>query len=347
MANSETYHIIGGGLAGTILALTCLEQNVPFLLINRTDPKCSSRVAAGMWNPVTFKKCNLSWETVAQVDKLQQFYSYWQSTLQANFYHPLPSKKLVPNAEYYNNWSVRSSAKPYNQFLGNISSVNPNEYPTLRSKESAMVAEVHDAGYVDAPTFLDAAHAFLHGRGLYKEEQFDVKSDTANAQKIIFAEGFALKNNPYFNYLPLNGTHGDILTIQTNVKSESIFNFGKFLLPLGNGTFRYGSTYNWEIKQSDVSMEGRSELVDHWAKHFDVPFEIVEQKAGIRPTVKDRLPLVGKHPEHSNMYCFNGLGTKGVMIAPWLAENFVKSLEGKEELNQEVNIDRFASLWKK
>jgi glycine/D-amino acid oxidase-like deaminating enzyme len=347
MPNKAGVTIVGGGLAGTVLALTCFEKQLRFKLVDKPAANSSSRVAAGMWNPVTFKKCNLSWQAVAQIEKLHEFYSAWEKKLKVSFFHPMRSEKLVPNAEYYNNWSARSSAAPYNRFLGNIHSADRNQYPILKGADSATLAQVMQAGYLDVPVFIDAAHDFLRKEGLYEEEQYNSTEALKTKNKVIFAEGFALKSNDFFNYLPLNGTHGDILTIKADIKSNSIFNFGKFLLPLKDGIFRYGSTYNWTLKTSDVSEEGKQELVEHWAKHFDASFDIIEQKAGIRPTVKDRIPLVGKHPEHHHLYCFNGLGTKGVMIAPWLADNFVQSLMGLAELNKEVNIDRFEALWKK
>lgn len=347
MANSERVQIVGGGLAGTVVALTCWEHNVPFILHDSTNPKSSSRVAAGMWNPVTFKRCNLSWEAVAQIEKLKSFYASWESKLDASFFHPMPSEKLVPNAEYFNNWTARSSAEPYQQFLGEITSASTKNYPILKKVEAADVASVKEAGYLNVPAFLDAAHEYLKAEGLFSNQKFSLADAEASEHKVVFAEGFQLKNNRYFNYLPLNGTHGDILTISANIKSRSIFNFGKFLLPLKNGSFRFGSTYNWSLKDSEISVEGREELEEHWEKHFSEPFEILDQKAGIRPTVKDRLPLVGKHPQRHDFYCFNGLGTKGVMIAPWLAENFILHLKGEAELNKEANIDRFESLWKK
>tara|TARA_R110001592_G_scaffold325782_6_gene606406 strand:- start:42596 stop:43639 length:1044 start_codon:yes stop_codon:yes gene_type:complete len=347
MPETDNFLIVGGGLAGTVLALSCLEKNIDFQLWDVPVPNSSSRVAAGMWNPVTFKKCNLSWEAVPQIEKLHAFYTFWEKRLASNFFHPMESEKLVPNAEYYNNWSARSSAQPYSQFLGELEPASINSYPILLNNENATVAKVMQAGYLDVPIFLDAAHGYLKSKDLYQVKEFVYSEALKTTHKVIFAEGFGLKNNPYFNYLPLNGTHGDILTIKANINSQRIFNFGKFLLPLSDGLFRYGSTYNWAKKDSEISEEGREELIEHWNKHFSDSFEIVEQKAGLRPTVKDRVPLVGKHPEYHHLYCFNGLGTKGVMIAPWLAQNFVESILEQNTLNKAVNIDRFEALWKK
>jgi hypothetical protein len=46
----------------------------------------------------------------------------------------------------------------------------------------------------------------------------------------------------------------------------------------------------------------------------------MEHFAGVRPTVKDRRPLVGTHAEYSAIHILNGLGTRGVMLGPSMAK---------------------------
>lgn len=70
-------------------------------------------------------------------------------------------------------------------------------------------------------------------------------------------------------------------------------------------------------------------------------FELISQEAGIRPTVSDRRPLVGAHPEYNNIYIINGLGSRGVMIAPYVAEQLYQFIEAKEPLEAAISIDRF------
>jgi hypothetical protein len=66
-----------------------------------------------------------------------------------------------------------------------------------------------------------------------------------------------------------------------------------------------------------------------------------EHIAGIRPTVKDRRPLVGKHPKYPNLTVLNGLGTRGVMIAPTVAKALYDHLEKGIALDKEISIARF------
>jgi glycine/D-amino acid oxidase-like deaminating enzyme len=61
----------------------------------------------------------------------------------------------------------------------------------------------------------------------------------------------------------------------------------------------------------------------------------------MRPTVIDRRPLVGRHMDFSNVYILNGLGTRGVMIAPYVADQLYNFIELGEELDPEINIYRF------
>ncbi|MCW3075505.1 MAG: dependent oxidoreductase [Bacteroidetes bacterium] len=75
-------------------------------------------------------------------------------------------------------------------------------------------------------------------------------------------------------------------------------------------------------------------------------YQILKHEAGVRPSSKDRRPIVGPHPLHSNMHVFNGLGTKGVMLAPYFANNFVLFYLQKQPLNPEINIKRFYNLFK-
>jgi glycine/D-amino acid oxidase-like deaminating enzyme len=70
----------------------------------------------------------------------------------------------------------------------------------------------------------------------------------------------------------------------------------------------------------------------------------VDYKTGIRPTVLDRRPLLGKHPKYQNLAVFNGLGTRGIIYAPALAEILYEHLENATNLDTEMDIDRFKHL---
>lgn len=341
---NKHYTIVGGGLAGTTLALTFLQKGVSFQLINKHSPKAASNVAAGLYNPLSFKRCIASWQASEQLTVLEKFYPYWQNKFQQNFYHPLDSYKIVPNAEYYNTWTGKSTQKIESQFLGDITESKDAIYASQNGVTE--LAKVHHSGYVDVPLYLKSAHKYLNELGLIKDGRYNfLKKDSAD--HIIFAEGVEMCNNSYFNYIPLVPTHGDILNIKCNFEQQNLLHFGKFLIPLKNGEYRYGSTYNWDIKNSEPSKEGLQALKLYWNKHFSKEFELLEHKAGLRPATKDRMPLLGQHPEYKNLHCFNGLGSKGVLMVPFLAELMTENLLNNCEIEKQINISRYQHLWKK
>ena len=68
---------------------------------------------------------------------------------------------------------------------------------------------------------------------------------------------------------------------------------------------------------------------------------------GMRPTVPDRRPIIGKHPEYSRVAVFNGLGTKGVSLAPYFASILIQLLENGAPVNNEADVNRYKSVyWK-
>jgi len=112
-------------------------------------------------------------------------------------------------------------------------------------------------------------------------------------------------------------------------------------MPIGDNHYKVGATFNHVDKTSIPSIEGREELVAKLKKVLAVPYTIVDQAAGIRPAVKDRRPMVGIHPQFNNLAILNGLGTRGVMIAPTVAKQLFNHLENNGLLDPETDIKRF------
>ncbi|HNC64044.1 MAG TPA: FAD-dependent oxidoreductase, partial [Chitinophagales bacterium] len=70
-------------------------------------------------------------------------------------------------------------------------------------------------------------------------------------------------------------------------------------------------------------------------------YEVIDEKAGIRPTIKDRRPVLGAHPEHKNMYVYNGMGTKGISLAPYFSNELILHITENKEIDKEIGIQRF------
>jgi glycine/D-amino acid oxidase-like deaminating enzyme len=186
----------------------------------------------------------------------------------------------------------------------------------------------------------------LHS-GTFDYGQLQIHSDYVtyeghHARNIVFAEGYGLTKNPFFNYLPMQGSKGEYLVIEANdLQEDSIIKSSIFLIPLGNNLYKVGATYNRNQKDNQTTNEAKSELLKKLDSLLDCPYTIVDQLAGVRPTVKDRRPLVGNHPTHKNFWVLNGFGSHGIMIGPWASLALFNRIEFGEPILKEMDIDRF------
>lgn len=53
--------IVGQGIAGSIIALQLEKFNKHFLIIDKNEKVTSSKVAAGLMHPMSFKRCVINW----------------------------------------------------------------------------------------------------------------------------------------------------------------------------------------------------------------------------------------------------------------------------------------------
>jgi len=212
--------------------------------------------------------------------------------------------------------------------------------------------EVYQTGRIDTQELVSSYRKYLSEQNCLRTEAFDysllnLENNIATykdleASRIVFCEGFGMKKNPFFNYLPLNGTKGETITIKAPALDvKFLVKSTLFVLPLGNDLYKVGATFNWTDKTSIPTKEGKSELIEKLNKVLSVPYTIIDNSAGIRPTVKDRRPLVGVHEDYKQLVVLNGLGTRGVMIAPSISKDLYNHLENGMSLDPEIDISRF------
>lgn len=341
------YIIVGFGLAGMAMVKELEDKGRSFVVINDSS-QVSSRVAAGVFNPVILKRFTPVWNADEQLENLFPFYKDLSEKLGGSYLTFFETLKVFKTIKDQNNWFLACDKPLLEKHL---------EPKILKEKINGIqhfegFGKVKGTGRVLINKVLDDYTAYLKNKGLFLEIPFvhedlkvDIESVVYNditAKKIIFAEGYGIKKNPYFKDLPLGGTKGEMLFIKApELKLTQQIKSALFVLPVGDDKYWVGATFNWADKTTEVTEKGKEELLEKLETMLEVPYEVISQFGGIRPTVKDRRPLVGKHPIHQNIIIFNGLGTRGVMIAPTLAKKLYAHLENEEPLPIEVNIERF------
>ena len=212
--------------------------------------------------------------------------------------------------------------------------------------------EVLHTGRIDTKILLSSYSEYLLSKELLLEDTFDyatlhiatenISYKSIQAKQIVFAEGFGLKRNPYFGYLPLTSTKGEYLTIKApDLKETNVIKSSIFLIPWEKDLYRVGATYKWKDTTNLATEASKIELLEKLNTFLKCDYEVVDQLAGIRPTVTDRRPLVGRHPKYKNLYVLNGFGSRGVMIAPFASQQLLNLIEKDEAIYPEMDISRF------
>ncbi len=349
MLKKTDYIIVGSGLAGSILALTLLAENKSIVIIDEPKLSTSSKVAAGLWNPIVFKRLTKSWMADELVAELNTFYSKYEKAFNTTFLNPVSILKLFSEQQEIDLW-LKKSQDELSQFLDSTiySAADINQ-----SCETGKYGKVKQSGYLNINVFLQSCHVHFRSLNILKEEAYNhtllkvketqIEYEGIVSDNIIFCEGHLVSKNPFFNWIPMKPAKGDVLTIKnTNIKLKAVLNKGAFILPIGEDIYKVGATYNWTDLTDTPSKEGFNELISKLSKVIDTSNqEILEHKAGVRPSVIDRRPVMGKHPKHNNVFIFNGMGTKAVMLTPYFAKHFCNFILENKTLNNEVTCERF------
>ncbi len=345
------YLIVGQGLAGSIIAYQLLMCGKTIAIIDERKASTSSTVAIGLVNPFTGPKMVKSWKTEQLIPFLEQFYKEAEQTTNTLFFSKRTIYRPFLSIEELNDWDGRSSQPGYKKFINKICKNNTHSdhvYDPFGGVEiSGFVLNVHK--------FIESFYQYLSGKCLYLEERFDenfleilnneIKYKEINASKIIYCSGYQMQKSKYFDWLPLAPVKGEILHLKLQQNFKTIYNRSGFIIPQGIGFYKAGSTYNRADLSEKPTELGKNEITKKLDTLLKVKYEIVKQEAGIRPGTKTRKPLIGTHPIHKSLIVFNGLGTKGVSIAPFFGNQLVKCLEEGNILDEEVDIKKYYSLY--
>lgn len=341
------YIVVGLGLSGIAISEELEKRGKSFLFFDDGSQN-SSHVAGGLFNPVILKRYTLAWKADEQLELAIPFYRKLEQKLGKRFVNFWNIYKRFHSPEDQNEWFIAADRAGLEPFLDQ--ELERNHNPHLIADYA--LGKVLHTGNIDTSLLLDSYKKYLKRKGLLKEERFcheslEVKEnhleyENLKARNIIFCEGFGLKKNPFFNYLPLRGNKGEYITIKApDLKLGFAVKASVFLMPLGSDLYKVGATYNNFDKSPEPTTEARVKLVKEVAKLITCDFEVVDQVAGIRPSVADRRPLVGAHPEISNLFCCNGFGSRGVLISPWISGRLLDHIETGKELDRDLDLQRF------
>ena len=342
------YMIVGQGLAGTILGFQLREKGKSVVVIDKHREQTSSKVALGAYNPMVLKRFTPCWNVELQLKPLYDFVDAFEKTYRVSIHESLKLWRKFHSVQEQNLWLEKSEHPRLKAFM------NPNFIPNENDKINAEFGygEVNNSGRVQLEKLISIFKDSLQSEECFLDDDFNydalvvspsfVTYKSFKADRLIFCEGHRLTNNPYFNYLPLMRTKGEILTVKLKgFQVKQLLKSNISVLSLGDDLYKVGATFNWTDKDEVVTEQAREELLDKLAELVCIQPEVIRQVAGIRPTVKDRRALIGSHPIYENVLVFNGLGTRGLLIGPYLSLQLIDFMEKGTLLHPEVHIKRY------
>jgi glycine/D-amino acid oxidase-like deaminating enzyme len=337
------YIIVGQGVAGTLMAFEMERRGVDFHIID-SGKNHSSSVAAGIMNPVVFRRLTKSW----RVDECWKIaidnYRRLEAQLDTRFFHTKPMRRLFASEQEAGFWEEKTQRADFSTYISKFPENDTCPTYAINNFGCGLVNEVH---HMDVQAFLECTRNYFTSKNKITTAEVDYFAlqsdlDAGKITGVIYCQGYQNFENPLFKKLPVQTTKGQILTVQiAGVSENELLNRKCFILPLGDQKYRVGATYEWENTTLNTTEEARNEISEKLRSLIHVPFEVVEQDAGIRPTTPDRRPILGEHPEEKNHFILNGLGTKGYLLAPWCVEHLSDHIFNKTALLSEVDLTRF------
>ena len=299
----------------------------------------ASSVAAGIVNPITGRRFVKSWRIDELLPEARTLYRDLEAHLDTKIWYDLPLLRTLFNRGDENDWLARSGEAGYSEYM--VDRPDPGRLPEVTEAVFAYAGVRHTAR-VDVGHLVTEYRTRLMREGHFRAEAVDYANLPEDVDRIIFCEGWRSRFNPLFSFLPPGGSKGEVLIVKTEAPLlECMFKHRVFLVPRADGTYWIGATNQNQFRDDSPTPSARQFLTDRLEEVLKVPYTLHEQQAAVRPTVRDRRPLLGQHPAYPSRFMFNGLGTKGASVAPLSSRWLYDLLESGLPVPAEVDIARF------
>jgi glycine oxidase len=325
------YVVVGGGLAGRLTAWCLARRGRTVALVDDPVIPSASRIAAGMLTPVTGRRMAPSWNLERCLPVALGRYAEIGRDIGASLFTRAPILRIFTDAEEAAQWTARSTDLNVARY---VATAGPGDFDGLPLRAPFGGVQISHGGILNVPALLDAIDRSGSGRMDHVRDPCHVEA----ARQTIYCEGIRILQNPLFEPLALEHAKGEILTLRIpDLPARVVTSRGLYVVPKDNGLFRAGATYDWDDLDPTPTAAGRRALLRRLDRILTCPCEVVEHQAAIRLTTRRRTPVAGRFPVPGNTAILNGLGSKGVLWAPWCADRLVEHLEDGAPLPPDID----------
>lgn len=340
------YIIVGLGIAGICLSEELSKRGKTYIVVDN-GTEGSTANSGGIFNPTVLKRFTAAWNAAAFFPVAENFYRELSEKLKQKIVSQSPVLRIFKSVEEQNNWSIASDKKELQDFLSSefLKNTNPSVDAPFGFGKVLGTAQIH------THILLSSYRNYLKEREVLLSEDFQYEAiqqketelvyKNISAKKIIFAEGSKVVDNPFFPKQAIIGNKGEYVIIKApDLKLEALLKGSMYVIPIGNDEYKVGATYSRDDYSLNPTEIAREEILSKVKSFINCSFEVIGQTAGIRPTTKDHRPLLGSSMENPNLVFFNGLGSRGFLMAPLLAEILFNHLEDDMPIPSEMHIQR-------
>jgi len=317
------YLIVGQGIAGSILAWSLMKAGHRVIIVDEDHRESSSMISAGIVNPITGQRLAVTPQFDLFFAYANKTYSEISAELGRKFFVPKPIIRVLRSQDELE----RSRG-----ITSYVTAVHPPGHYGAGLIDPFGSLAISQGGYFQTQLLLTAlkkyftdkamliSEHFLYDDLLLSEEEVKWRSQVFDA--VIFCEGFAARQNPWFKNLPYNFVKGELLKISFDSPSlpDAILCQQQWCIPALDGTYLAGSTYDRDHIDTVVTAEGQAAILKGLNDFIPAKARVLERYAGVRPVMLNQKPVVGMHPSIPRLGIFNGFGSKGFLWVPYYAE---------------------------
>ncbi len=359
----NTFGIIGGGLAGSLLAYNLLKRGTSVLLFhqNNTAGSTASRTPLALANIAAAKQAKVCWNPTECLSELRNVLDEVTEFPDKSFYHQNGIFRPAFDEDALTRYRSSFENEPWPE--NTIRWMSPEEaadiFPVMHKTYGGLF--IPNGITVNLPEFLDSLHQYLMNKfgnqlRLVQEKVTDSKQtesgwqivtdeSTYHTEQLVFASGEHTARHPFWKHHKLHPVKGQIIQFSGDVVNQvapvSVAASGYFAV-FGN-TAVMGSTYEHHYKSLSPDEFGKRTLLKKLSDIYPALSPAEENIAGwasVRVTTPDKLPFAGAHHEIENLHLFTGLGSRGLLYAPLIASHLADHLLNASPLPPEVDVQR-------
>jgi len=330
-----------------------MQAGQSVLVVDEYKPNSASRIAAGVVNPVSGRRFTIAWQYDEIYPVAVKVYRELEALLNVPIFKERDIYNVLPSEQLKQAFKERTAGLSYMEDPTEVRVAHYDQW--LDQPHGAAIVK---GGTVLLYNLLPAWRDYLKNNNCLLEERIElsrldisaegVKYGDINARYLIFCEGAAIVNNPWFSYIPFLLNKGEVLRIKVpGFSTPDIVKRSVSLVPQGEDVYWVGSTFAWDYADEEPTPEKREYLENGLQQLLKVPYQVLEQLAAVRPSGTDRRPIMGLHPEFPVLGVFNGLGTKGSSLAPAMAAEFAAHILKSSPLQPDIDINRFFNKYKR